>query len=308
VPARRPRHGTHLGPLELPNAVMTAAGTSGHGAELDAYLDLADLGAHVVKSLAVFPWAGNPAPRLAPVRGGMLNSVGLQGPGLERFLAEELPELERLGVRVVVSIWGRSVEDFAAAAALLKGASPAIVALEANVSCPNVARGHEMFAHSPEATFEVVEATACSGLPRFAKLSPNVTDILPIADAARRAGAVALTLVNTLIGLDIDPVSRRPVLGAGRGGLSGPALGAVALRIVYEVHAAMPEMPLIGVGGIASGRDAWKFLLAGASAVQVGTATLERPRAAARVLDELEAILSREGVVELGEVIGAAQR
>jgi dihydroorotate dehydrogenase (NAD+) catalytic subunit len=299
------RREARVGSLVLKNAVMTAAGTAGHGAELAEYFDLSLLGAHVVKSLAVFPYAGNPAPRLAPVRGGMLNSVGLQGRGVAAWLEEELPALEQSGASVVASIWGRRVEDFEAAALLFAHAPSCVVALEVNVSCPNVEDRQKMFAHSASATEEVLAATAPCRRPRWAKLSPNVTDVTEIAAAALRGGAEAVTLVNTLIGLDLDLASRRPVLGAGGGGLSGPALGAVALRAVSECAAALPQATIIGVGGISSGADAAKFLLAGASAVQVGTATLVRPRAALRVLRELEAWLDREGIGELDEVIGA---
>ena len=295
-----------VGSLVLQNAVMTAAGTAGHGAELGAYFDLGTLGAHVVKSLAVFSWAGNPSPRVAPVRGGMLNSVGLQGPGIAAWMEEELPALEASGARVVVSIWGSKVEDFEQAAALLAGAPSCVVAIEVNVSCPNVEDSQKMFAHSALATEEVLRATEVFGRPRWAKLSPNVTDLTEIAAAALRGGAEAVTLVNTLIGIDLDLNRRRPVLGAGRGGLSGPPLFPVALRAVYETRAALPEATIIGVGGITSGADAAKYLLAGANAVQVGTATLSEPRAAARVLAELESYLDALHVHELDELIGAA--
>lgn len=296
-----------VGSLSLKNAVMTAAGTSGHGAELADYLDLAALGAHVVKSLATFAHEGNPAPRLAPVTSGMLNSVGLQGPGLQAWIERDLPELVTSGASVVVSIWGRRVEDYAAAAELLADAPPCVVAVEVNVSCPNVEDRLKMFAHSPVATAEVLEATAPCRRPRWAKLSPNVTDITEIAGAALGAGAEAVTLVNTLIALDLELETRRPVLGAGGGGLSGPALRPVALRAVYDTRGAFPDAAIIGVGGITSGADAFKFLLAGANAVQVGTATLAEPRAAARILGELEQLLDRAGIRDLSEIVGAAR-
>jgi len=297
---------TKVGSLLLKNAVMTAAGTAGHGAELGDYLDLSALGAHVVKSLAPYPWDGNPSPRVAPVPGGMLNSVGLQGPGVAAWLEEELPSLEASGAAVVASIWGRRVEDYAEAAGALAAAPACVVAVEVNVSCPNVEDRLRMFAHSPSATAEVVAATAGCRRPRWAKLSPNVTDITEIAAAALSAGAEAVTLTNTLIGLDLDLERRRPVLGAGGGGLSGPPLRPVALRAVYDTRAALPEAAIIGVGGVSSGADALKFLLAGANAVQVGTATLAEPRAAARVLAELEGLLDRAGVESIDELIGAA--
>jgi dihydroorotate dehydrogenase (NAD+) catalytic subunit len=299
------RLGVAVGDVQLRAPVCTASGTAGHGAELGAYFDLARLGAVVVKSLAAIPWAGNPAPRLAPVAAGMLNSVGLQGPGVAGWIADELPALEKSGAAVVVSIWGRRVEDFAEAARLLAGASPSIIALEVNVSCPNLEdRGH-MFAHSASATTAATVATAASGLPRWVKLSPNTPDLVEIAGAALDAGAAALVLTNTLLGLTIDLDHRRPVLGGIGGGLSGAAVHPVALRCVYECHKAYPEAPIVGVGGIARAEDAVEFLLAGATAVEVGTATLADPHAPIRVLEGVEAWCEAHGVGDVTELIGA---
>ena len=295
-----------IGRVELRNPVMTAAGTSGHGAELAAYFDLAELGAVVVKSLSVDPWPGNPPPRLWPVTGGMLNSVGLQGPGLAAWLARDLPALEAARARVVVSIWGRRVDEYGRAAALLASASTAIVALELNVSCPNLDGGREMFARSPAATAEVVAACGAAGLPRWVKLSPGTANLVEVAGAAVDAGAEALTLVNTLPGLAIRTDLRRGALGGGGGGLSGPALHAVALRAVADVASAMPEVPIVGVGGVMSGPDAVEFLLAGARAVQVGTATLVDPRAPARVLAELRRWCAANGVERIADLVGGA--
>lgn len=294
--------------VTLANPVMTASGTSGHGAELGAFFDLADLGAVVVKSLASFVHAGNLAPRVQPATAGMLNSVGLQGPGIPAWIDEELPRLERSGATVVVSIWGRRVEEYAAAAAMLKNVSSCVVAVEVNVSCPNVEDRSKMFAHSPSATAEVIAATAVCGRPRWAKLSPNVADLAEIAGAALGAGAEALTLVNTVLGLAIDPVRRSLALGAGRGGLSGPAIRPVALRAVYDCREAFPEAAIVGVGGVATGLDAVELMMAGANAVQVGTATFENPRAARIVVDELRKWCEREGVGDVSELIGVAQR
>jgi dihydroorotate dehydrogenase (NAD+) catalytic subunit len=302
------RLSTAVGSLSLTNPVMTASGTSGHGAELAAFFDLADLGAVVVKSLATFAYAGNPAPRVRPATAGMLNSVGLQGPGIPAWIEDELPRLERSGATVVVSIWGRRVEEFAAAAELLKDVSSCVVAVEVNVSCPNVEDRSKMFAHSAAATAEVIAATAACGRPRWAKLSPNVSDLVEIAGAAIGAGAEALTLVNTVLGLAIDPVRRSLALGAGRGGLSGPAIRPVALRAVYDCREAFADVPIVGVGGVSSGLDAAELMLAGANAVQVGTATFENPRAARIVVDELRGWCEREGVGDVTELIGAAQR
>ncbi|HLI44539.1 MAG TPA: dihydroorotate dehydrogenase [Acidimicrobiales bacterium] len=318
---RRRRHGTgpvvdlsaSVGPLLLPNPVMTAAGTAGHGAELGAYVDLSTLGAVVVKSLAAFAWAGNPPLRLCPVPGGMLNSVGLQGPGIAAWSRTELPALRAAGARVVVSIWGRRVEEFAEAAeavADLPGGSA--VALEANVSCPNLEDRSRMFAHSAPATAEVVSACrgalARCGLPLFVKLSPNTSELIEVAGAALEAGADGLTLVNTLLGLAIDLPGRRPALGGVGGGLSGPALHSVALRAVYECRRAFPEAGIIGVGGVSDGEGAARLLMAGADAVQVGTATLADPRAPARVLADLERCLAALGARSVAEIVGAACR
>jgi dihydroorotate dehydrogenase (NAD+) catalytic subunit len=297
---------TGVGSVRLPNPVMTAAGTSGHGAELGAYFDLASLGAIVVKSLSAGPWAGNPPPRVTAVRGGMLNSVGLQGPGVAAFLEEELPALAGAGARVVVSIWGRSVEEFAAAASALAGAPAAVVAVEVNVSCPNLADGHKMFAHSASATAEAVAAAGSCGLPRWAKLSPGVANLAEIAAAAVGAGAESVTLVNTLPAMAIDLESRVPALGGRGGGLSGPALHAVAVRAVYECRAALGEAGIVGVGGVSDGESAVELLLAGADAVQVGTATLADPRAPARVLAGVRRWCDRHGVASLREIVGAA--
>ena len=297
---------TAVGGLDLRSPVLTASGTAGHGDELGRYVALGDLGAVVVKSLAHEPWAGNPAPRVHETPAGMLNSVGLQGPGVARWLEEELPALERSGAAVVASIWGRTVEDYARAADLLADAPDAVVAVEVNVSCPNLHDRNRMFAHSAEGTRDVVAATDGCGRPRWAKLSPNVGDLAPIAAAAVEAGASAVTLVNTVMGLAIDPETRRPRLGGGGGGLSGPAIHPVAVRAVHDVRAALPEVPIVGVGGVARGVDAVELLLAGASAVQVGTATFADPRAPARVADEVAAWCRAHGVRRVIELIGAA--
>jgi dihydroorotate dehydrogenase (NAD+) catalytic subunit len=285
---------TQVGSVALPNPVMTASGTSGHGVELSDYGDLSSLGAVVVKSLSIRPWPGNPSPRVHEVGVGMLNSVGLQGPGLTAWLAADLPQLSAAGARVVVSLWGQSVDDYRDAAAAIAKAtghsatdSSAIVAIEVNVSCPNVEDRSRMFAHSAAATAEVIAATEC-GLPRWAKLSPNVPDIVEIADGALGAGAEGLTLTNTLLGLALHEESGQPVLGAGGGGLSGPVVHPVAVRAVWECRKAFPEAAIVGVGGVASARDAVEFLHAGADAVQVGTATFRDPRAPWKVLRGLE--------------------
>jgi dihydroorotate dehydrogenase (NAD+) catalytic subunit len=301
-----------VGSVTLPNPVMTASGTAGHGAELAPYLDLAALGAVVVKSLHADPWPGNPPVRVHETAAGMINSVGLQGPGVAAWVAHDLPALVDAGARVVASIWGRSVEEYGRAAAALAAAGlpDAVVAVEVNLSCPNTESGRHLFAHSAADTAAAVRAVAGAWRrPLWAKLSPNAGDLVAVAGAAHEAGAEAVTLVNTVLGLAIDPESRRFRLGAGArgGGLSGAAIHPVAVRAVFDVHRALPDLPIVGVGGVASGADAAELILAGASAVQVGTATFADPRAPARVRDELAAWAARQGVCAVAELRGAVE-
>ena len=297
---------TSVGSVRLRAPVLTASGTAGHGAEFANYLDPAALGAVVVKSMRVGEWAGNPPPRVHPTAAGMINSVGLQGQGVAHWLTHELPDLVATGASVVASIWGNSVADYRAAADALAAAPAEVVAVEVNVSCPNLEDRSRMFAHSASATAEVIAATAGCGRPRWAKLSPNAADLPEIALAAKGAGAEAVVLTNTLLGMVIDTESRRPVLGAKRGGLSGSAIHPVAVRAVYDVHEAVPDLPIVGVGGTASGTDVVGFLLAGAAAVEVGTATFADPRAPRRILHEFSKWCDRHGVVDIAELIGAA--
>lgn len=294
-----------VGSLQLPAPVLTASGTAGHGDELAPYVDLSRLGAVVVKSLSADPWPGNPAPRVHQTPAGMLNSVGLQGPGVRAWRSEHLPRLLATGARAVASIWGRTVEDYARAAEALAGAPDGVVAVEVNLSCPNLDGGAHLFAHDPAATAEVLRATAGVARPRWAKLSPNTDRLVEVAEAAAAAGAEAVTLVNTVMGMVIDVESRRPKLGGGGGGLSGPAVHPVAVRAVHDVHAALPELPIVGVGGVADGVGAVELMLAGASAVQVGTATFADPRAVLGVLAGLEAWCERHGVARVAELTGA---
>jgi dihydroorotate dehydrogenase (NAD+) catalytic subunit len=295
-----------IGSVRLPNPVMTASGTAGHGAELAPYLDLAALGAVVVKSLHADPVVGNPPLRVHETAAGMINSVGLQGPGVAAWLTEDLPALLATGARVVASIWGRTVDEYRRAADLLAAAPDGVVAVEVNLSCPNTEAGRDLFAHSAEATTEVLRATDGCGRPRWAKLSPNVSHLPEIASAAHEAGAEAVTLVNTVMGMAIDPETRRFRLGSGPGGggVSGPAIHPIAVRAVFDVHRALPALPIVGVGGVASGADAAELLLAGATAVQVGTATFTDPRAPHRVLRELEGWAHRQRLGRIDEMIG----
>jgi dihydroorotate dehydrogenase (NAD+) catalytic subunit len=327
---------TAVGSVALRSPVMTASGTAGHGAELGAYGRLDELGAVVVKSLAAYPWPGNPGLRVHGIGGGsMVNSVGLQGPGVEAWREDDLPALVASGAAVVASIWGRTVEEYETAAAALAGA-PGVVALEVNVSCPNVEDRSRMFAHSGTATSEAIEAAGAARLPRWAKLSPNVGDLCEIASAALGAGAEALTLVNTSLGMALDPDGSgeggraggrrghrhgqrhghrhgqgpdadRLAPAAFAGGLSGPALHPVALRAVFDCRQAFPEAAIVGVGGVESAREARAFLAAGANAVQVGTAIFADPRAPWKVQAELAAWCDRHGVT-VKEMIGAAVR
>ena len=297
---------TRVGSVELPNPVMTASGTAGHGAEFHAFFDLARLGAHVVKSLAAYEWKGNPAPRVHPAGVGMINAVGLQGPGVAAWLDDELPGLVATGARIVVSIWGRSVADYGRAAEMLGDAPPAVVAVEVNLSCPNLEGRGGIFAHDPELSGAVIEATAGCGRPRWAKLSPNTDRIVEVAAAVQEAGADAVTLVNTLLGLVIDDTTRRPVLGAGGGGYSGVPIHPVAVRAVFDVHATLPDLPIVGVGGVSTAWDAVELILAGASAIQVGTANFADPRAAMAVLSGLDSWCADRGVRSLAELVGGA--
>jgi dihydroorotate dehydrogenase (NAD+) catalytic subunit len=236
----------------------------------------------------------------------MLNAVGLQGPGIEHWLAHELVELAATGATVVASIWGRTVAEFRRAAEQLAAAPPSVVAVEVNLSCPNLEGRRGIFAHDPRLAAEVVAATAAAGRPRWAKLSPNTDRVVDVAGAVQEAGAEAVTLVNTLLGMVLDPATMRPALGAGGGGLSGRAIHPVAVRIVHDVREAHAELPIVGVGGVASGWDAAELMAAGAQAVQVGTATFADPRAAARVLAELTTIATQRGLSAVADITGCA--
>jgi len=269
-------------------------------------LDLATLGAVVVKSLSVDAWPGNRAPRVVETPAGMLNSVGLQGPGVAAWMDRDLPKLVDRGARVVASIWGQRAYDYARAGALLAGA-PGVVAVEVNVSCPNVEDRSRMFAHSAAATAEAVAGASVSGLPLWVKLSPNVADIVEIAGAALAAGAETLVLVNTVLGMSIDPAGRAYRLGSGPrgGGLSGPAIRPVAVRAVHDCRAAFPHAGIVGVGGVCRGVDAAELLVAGADAVEVGTAIFRDPRAPAKVRNELDRWCRRHDVAAVRELVGA---
>jgi len=299
---------TSLAAVTLGNPVLTASGCAAAGRELAPFLDPAHLGAVVTKSVMLRPRSGWATPRMAETPSGMLNSIGLQGPGIDAFLAHDLPWLAERGARAVVSIAGGSVGEFAEVAQRLVGA-PGLALLEVNISCPNVASRGQVFACDPMAAADVVRAVkAVTTVPVFAKLSPDVTDIVAIARSCVDAGADGLSLINTLLGTVIDTDTLRPVLTGITGGLSGPAIRPVAVRCVWQVHAALPGVPILGMGGILTGLDALQFVLAGASAVSVGTAVFHDPSAPTRVLAELRAALAARGFPQLTDAIGLAHR
>ncbi|MDT0215319.1 dihydroorotate dehydrogenase [Rothia sp. ARF10] len=300
----------------LPNPVMTASGCAANGRELHRFFDVSQLGAFVTKTVMMDPRSGRGTPRMAETASGMLNSIGLQGPGIHAFVEQDLPWLKSVGARVLVSIAGNTAGEFADVAKVLadSDAFDCVVGVEVNISCPNVANRGLVFACDPLSSAKVV-ALVREQLPRdvpmFAKLTPDVTDIVTIADAAVKAGASGLTMINTLLGMVIDTDRLRPHLGGITGGLSGPSIRPVAVRALWQVTAAMRDgrfqtVPLIGVGGVRSGRDALELIAAGASAVQVGTATFNDPTAPQRVLTELEALAESHGVARLTELVGVA--
>lgn len=294
-----------VGSISLPNPVITASGTTGQSAELRKYVDLSQLGAVVVKSLSPYPWQGNPPPRVHSAGAGMINAVGLQNPGVEAWKKSYLPALKETGARIVASIWGRSVDEYRQAAKQLRGVE-GIVALEVNISCPNLEGRGEMFAHSPELTRLAIEASREANLPIWAKLSPNVTDISEIAFAAIESGAEALTLSNTLMGMVIETSTRRPVLGNGGGGVSGPGIRPVAVRAVYEMREKLADFPIIGVGGISKPEHVIEFIAAGANAIQIGTAHFADPRASKKVLKGLGKWCNKNKIKNISMLIGEA--
>ena len=307
---RDTRLAVDLGPLRLANPVLVASGTFGYASELAGLVDLARLGGIVTKTVTVKPRPGNPPPRIVETPAGMLNAIGLQNVGIDRFVTEKLPYLAGLDPVVLVSIMGYTTGEFVALAERLDGL-PGVDGLELNLSCPNVAYsaggGARMFAHDPELTAEAVRAVrAVTDLPVIAKLGPDVADIAAIGRAAEAAGADALAVMNTIPGMAIDIERRRPVLANVTGGLSGPAIRPLAVRLTYQLASAV-DIPVVGIGGIIDHRDALQFLLAGASAVQVGTATFTNPRAALEVLDGLAGYLRDAGVARIADLIGAAQ-
>jgi dihydroorotate dehydrogenase (NAD+) catalytic subunit len=298
-----------LAGFSAPDPVFTASGCAAAGRELAAFNDLTAIGGVVTKSIQLAPRSGRPTPRMAETPSGMLNSIGLQGPGIEAFLRDDLAWLDEHGARAVVSLAGSSVDDYAALAGRLRGRPVSLI--EVNISCPNVEDRGQVFACDANAAADVVHAvrrTAPSHVPVFAKLSPDVTDIVSIARACVDAGADGLSLINTTLGIVVDTQTMRPALAGVTGGLSGPAIRPLAVRCVWQVHAALPDVPLMGIGGIRTGVDALEFLLAGASAVQVGTVIFHDPSAPSRISAELRQALAARGVATLRDVVGLAHR
>jgi dihydroorotate dehydrogenase (NAD+) catalytic subunit len=294
---------TDIGGLELKNPVMTASGTFGYGEEFDGLVDLNRLGAIVVKGISLNPSKGNPSPRVVETTGGMLNAIGLENVGLDAFIHEKLPYLDTVDAPVVVNIYGKTVEEYAELARRLDSVS-GVAAVEVNISCPNVKAGGVAFGVCADPARSVVRSVReKTGKPLIVKLSPNVTDITEIARAVEDEGADAISLINTLTGMAVDIHSRRPKLANTTGGLCGPAIKRVALRMVWEASRAV-DIPVIGMGGIMEAQDALEFIISGASAIQVGTANFVNPRATMDILDGLEAFMTEKNINRLSDLTG----
>jgi dihydroorotate dehydrogenase (NAD+) catalytic subunit len=298
---------TRLGPLHLKNPVVTASGTFGYGLEFTEFVDLSTIGALCTKGLSLAPHAGNVPPRICETPAGMLNAIGLQNVGVKSFLEEKLPRLRELGATVIANVWGDIEEDYVAVVGALEDAE-GLAAIELNISCPNVEKGGMLFGNSPAATASLVaRVRAATKRTLVVKLSPNAPDLVESARAARDSGADILSLVNTFVGMAIDPVTARPRLSFGTGGLSGPAIKPLAVRMVFQVARALPGVPLMGIGGISDLSDVLEFLAAGASAVQIGTANFRDPGVSGRLVDELEAYC-RDRDTTVRSLVGRAQR
>ncbi len=292
-----------LGRLQLKNPVLVASGTFGYVREMAGFVHLDRLGGVVPKTVTFRPRAGNSTPRTAETASGMLNAIGLDNDGIAHFCEHHLPYLRTVGTAVIANIAGEDEDQFVAMAERL-GTEPGLAAIELNISCPNVSHGLDLGIDARAVGRLVRRVRSACPLPIIAKLTPNVTDVVPIASAAAEAGADAVSLINTIKGMAVDWRRRRPILANDIGGLSGPAIKPVALRMVWEVARALPQLPIIGIGGIARASDALEFLVAGASAIQVGTATFYNPTASESLLDELNGLLGEEGVTKVGEIIG----
>jgi dihydroorotate dehydrogenase (NAD+) catalytic subunit len=301
---------TKIGSKRFSNPIFTASGCASSGQELSQFFSLTEIGAIVTKSIMTKPRTGRATPRMAETPSGMLNSIGLQGPGIDAFLENDIPWLVANQVKIIVSIAGETVDEYGVLARRLR-AVPGISAVEVNISCPNVENRGQVFAcHTDTATavIEAVRRNIGGELPIVAKLSPDVTDIVEIASAVINAGVDGLALINTLLGMVIDTNTMKPKLAGKTGGLSGPAIRPVAVRAIYQVHQAFPKTPIVGMGGVASGRDALELVLAGASAVSVGTASFGNPMAALQIRNELSELLTQKGFSDFRDAIGFAHR
>jgi dihydroorotate dehydrogenase (NAD+) catalytic subunit len=301
------RLATSVGSLALANPIMAASGTFGYGLDLLEFCPPERLGAVVTKGLSPKPRRGSATPRIVETAAGMINAIGLQNIGVEAFCTDALPVLRQRGAVVAVNVFGERMEEYVEVIERCER-EDGIAAYELNVSCPNVSAGGIEFGHDPAQLEHLTRMCRdATRRPLWVKLSPNAPDLVGTARAAVAGGADALTLINTLRAMAIDAEKRRPVLARGCGGLSGPAIKPIALRMVWEVHRALPEVPVVGIGGVESGRDAAEFLLAGASAVQVGTAIFREPVAPLRIVSELELFCDEQGVAEVGELVGALE-
>ena len=301
---------TTLGNAWFPSPLFTASGCASSGKELAQFIDLREIGAVVTKSVMSKPRHGRATPRMAETPSGMINSIGLQGPGIDQFLAQDLPWLVSQKARVIVSIAGETVEEYATLARKVRSA-PGISALEVNISCPNVENRGLVFACDPDASRRVIDGvrkTLGGELPIIAKLSPDVTDLVSIAKGVVDAGADGLALINTVLSMVINLETMRPHLGGKTGGLSGPAIRPIAVRAIYQVHEALPGVPILGMGGVASGRDALELILAGAKGVSIGTASFGDPYAIITIQNELKELLKVRGFTSVAEAVGYAHR
>ena len=300
---------TQLGALELSSPVLVASGTFGAGREGSQFIDLSRLGGIIVKSMTLVPWQGKPTPRMCETPSGMLNAIGIQNKGVDHFIAEDLPWLLKKKATVFASIAGNTVDEFVKVADKLRTGGRGIAAVEVNISCPNLEDRNHMFSHSPEATRAVVSGVkaALPRIPIFPKLSPNVASLTEIAGAAMDAGADGLSLINTVLGMSIDVDSRRPKLAGTMGGLSGPAIRPIAVRAIHEVHTAFPDVPLIGQGGASDATDVIEMMLAGASAVAIGTANFVNPLATVQAEEGIAGYLARHEIDSLGQIIGSVR-
>ncbi len=302
--------GTTLGGAWFPTPIFTASGCASSGKELSQFFPLREIGAVVTKSIMLKPRAGRPTPRMAETPSGMLNSIGLQGPGIDAFLIEDIPWLASQGARIIVSIAGETAEEYAVLSRKLRGVS-GISALEVNISCPNVENRGLVFACDPTSASEVIKSVRSiigGDLPILAKLTPDVTNIVNIATAVMTSGADGLALINTVLGMVINTETMRPHLGGITGGLSGPAIRPIAVRAIYQVRQALPNVSILGMGGVTSGKDALELILAGASGVSIGTASFGDPSAVIRIQRELHQILQDKGFNSVREAVGHAHR